>query len=191
MSEAQVSNESIQSARDGSYTVLTGTAAPGFGCRRGSESMEFLRLEAALRYARHAILEALPNDLTRLIYLASLRDCNTGVYLHPELSRQNGLGTADQALRICHEEVFARLMATPLADYVSQLEAYIRYTNAEKTCVLGTWRSLPAYRATVPLGASSLETEFFFGSVDVALLVLDTRPLQEFRRLQRAYPVGR
>ena len=52
-------------------------------------------------------LKTLPNDLTRMIYLASLRDCNSGLYLQPELSQQEGFPAADRALRLCHERCFA------------------------------------------------------------------------------------
>ena len=77
------------------------------------------------------MLETLPNDLTRMIYLASLRDCNSGMYLHPELSHQRGVHAADGALRACHEQVFRRLLTTRLAEYVNQLQEYIRYTRGE------------------------------------------------------------
>ena len=59
-------------------------------------------------YISESILCNLPNDLTRMIYLASLRDCNSGLYLHPELSHQRGLHAADRAFRVCHEQVFRR-----------------------------------------------------------------------------------
>src|SRR5277367_5972812 len=97
-------------------------------------------------YVSHTVLGTLPNDLTRMIYLASLRDCNSGMYLHPELSRQRGIQPADGGLRICHEQVFRRLLTTRLPEYVIQLQEYIRYTRSEVLTVLKTWKSLEAYR---------------------------------------------
>jgi hypothetical protein len=73
---------------------------------------------------------------------------------------------------VCHEEVFARLTATPLSEYVAQLAGYIYYTHLDKARVIGTWKSLQAYRATVPLAASELDAEFFFTSVEAALEIL-------------------
>ncbi len=125
--------------------------------------------------ARAAILDPLPNDLTRMIYLASLRDCNSGLYLHPDLSSTLGIDEADRVLRACHEEVFRRLVVTPLSAYVLQLEEYIQYTRTEQSTVLNTWRSLQAYRATVPVGALPISAEFFSLNVDVALTVLRDR----------------
>jgi hypothetical protein len=123
-------------------------------------------------YVSQTVLETLPNDLTRMIYLASLRDCNSGMYLHPELSQSRGVHAADRALRDCHEQVFRRLLTTRLAEYVIQLQEYIRYTRGEILTVLKTWRSLQAYRATAPLGAVAISTELYFLNVAIALEVV-------------------
>jgi hypothetical protein len=134
-------------------------------------------LDTVVRHARELVLADLPNDLIKLVYLASLRDCNTGHYFHPLISQQNDSTSASHALQLCHEEVFARLMATPLPEYVTQLGGYICYSQVDKARVIDTWRSLPAYRATIPLEASDLDAEFFFTSVEAALAVLDARRL--------------
>jgi hypothetical protein len=123
-------------------------------------------------YIRESVLDALPNDLTRMIYLASLRDCNSGMYLHPELSHQRGMHAADKALRTCHEQVFRRLLTTRLPEYVTQLHEYIRYTRSEIMTVLTTWRSLQAYRATVPVRALAASSELYFLNIGIALDVL-------------------
>jgi hypothetical protein len=136
-------------------------------------ALDLRGLEAVIRHARELILADLPNDLIKLVYLASLRDCNTDHYFHPEISNQNDSLSASQALRLCHEEVFIRLMATPVSEYVTQLGSYICYTHADKARVIETWKSLQAYRATVPLKASTLDAEFFFANVEAALVVLD------------------
>ena len=127
------------------------------------------------------MLESLPNDLTRMIYLASLRDCNSGMYLHPELSHQRGVRAADEALRVCHERVFRRLLTTGLADYVNQLQEYIRYTRGEILTVLKTWRSLQAYRATVPVDALAISAELYFLNVAIALEVVSKETLGDLR----------
>jgi hypothetical protein len=124
-------------------------------------------------YINEVVLEALPNDLTRMIYLASLRDCNSGVYLHPQLSTGGRTAEASRAFRACHEGVFRLLLTTPLQGYVMQLEEYIRYTRAERDTILKTWRSLRAYRATVPMGAPETSAELFCLNVEIALAVLE------------------
>jgi len=123
-------------------------------------------------YVSQTVLQVLPNDLTRMIYLASLRDCNSGMYLHPELSHQRGVQAADSALRVCHEEVFRRLLTTRLPEYVIQLQEYVRYTRGQTPTVLKTWKSLQAYRATVPVDAPATSTELYFLNVTIALEVV-------------------
>jgi hypothetical protein len=123
-------------------------------------------------YIGASVLQSLPNDLTRVIYLASLRDCNSGVYLHPELSHQRGMHAADRAFRVCHEQVFRRLVTTRLPEYVRQLQEYIRYTRGETITTLKTWKSLQAYRAIVPVGAPAISAELFFLNLSIALEIL-------------------
>jgi hypothetical protein len=123
-------------------------------------------------------LEIFPNDLTRMLYLASLRDCNSGRYLHPQLSARMGVEVADQALFECHDDIFRRLVAAPVSEYVHQLDEYIRYTRTEKIVVLKTWHSLKAYRATVPLQALPLYCELFCLNVETALTILCPRSVK-------------
>jgi hypothetical protein len=125
--------------------------------------------------AREAGLDTFPNDLTRMLYLASLRDCNSGGYLHPQLSARMGTEVADQALCVCHDQVFRRLLTTSISGYVDQLEEYIRYTRAEQRTVLDTWQSLQAYRATVPVLAPPLYCELFCMNIELALTILKRR----------------
>ncbi len=138
--------------------------APGFGDASGCDGLA--------DYVSQTVLQTLPNDLTRMIYLASLRDCNSGMYLHPELSHQRGVQAADRALRSCHEQVFQRLLTTRLPEYVIQLREYVRYTRGETPTVLKTWKSLQAYRATVPVDAPATSTELYFLNVTIALEVV-------------------
>jgi len=123
-------------------------------------------------YVGDLVLQSLPNDLTRMIYLASLRDCNSGLYLHPEISQQRGLHEADRAFRMCHERVFHNLLTTRLPEYVQQLGEYVRYTRGETVTMLKTWKSLQAYRATVPVGAQAGSAELFCLTLSIALEIL-------------------
>ncbi len=121
---------------------------------------------------RESGLDFLPNDLTRMLYLASLRDCNSGRYLHPSLSERLGTEMADEGLRECHVQTFRRLLVIPISEYVTQIEEYIRYTRMARTEVLQTWQSLQAYRATTPVVAVPLYRQLFCFNVEVALMVL-------------------
>jgi hypothetical protein len=124
-------------------------------------------------YAREAGLDTLPNDLTRMLYLGSLRDCNSGLYLHPQLSHRIGTQEANRVLSACHDEVFRRLLRERMTVYVLQLEQYIRYTRIEKNTLLRTWQSLQAYRTTVPLTALPVHAQHFALNIKIALTILE------------------
>jgi hypothetical protein len=118
-------------------------------------------------------LDDLPNDLTRMLLLASLRDCNSGRYLHPQLSQRVGVEEADRALSVCHQQIFRNLLNTPASGHALQLEEYIRYTRADRGVVLDTWQSLQAYRSTIPVHASALYCELFCLNIELALTILN------------------
>jgi hypothetical protein len=126
------------------------------------------------KFDREVALESLPNDLTRLLYLASLRDCNSGRYLHPQLSPSLGVEEAHKRLSASHEQIFRGLLTTPISQYVLQLEHYIRYTKADRGTVLRTWQSLEAYRATVPVPTLSVYRDMFILNVEIALAILNS-----------------
>jgi hypothetical protein len=125
-------------------------------------------------FEREAGLESLPNDLTRLLYLASLRDCNSGRYLHPQLSLSIGVEEAHRRIGKCHGRIFRGLLTTPISQYVLQLEQYIRYTRTDRGTVLRTWQSLEAYRATVPVPALPIYRDLFVLNVEIALAILNS-----------------
>ena len=123
--------------------------------------------------AGEEILSSLPNDLTRLIYLTSIRDYNSGFYRHPVLSRQFDPTGAHRVFEAWHQQVFARLLTISVRKYVEELEGYIRYSRAERQPFITTWKALQAYRAAIPLKAPRHACEIFFLNVKTALSILE------------------
>ena len=72
---------------------------------------------------------------------------------------------ADRALRACHEQVFRRLLTTRLPEYVTPVAGIHPLYPERDLTVLKTWRSLQAYRATVPVGALAASSELYFLNV--------------------------
>lgn len=129
-------------------------------------------LQSPIAHVAERILATLPNDLARLVYLASIRDNNTGTYLHPQLSRLFDVKIADQLLRLSHERVFRKILATSVRQCVAQMERYIQFSGVDQSQVIATWKSIQAYRATVPANADELSVKVFALNIDTALLVL-------------------
>jgi hypothetical protein len=138
-----------------------------------SANSEIIDSEIIETCIRVTALDTFPNDLTRMLYLASLRDCNSGRYLHPQLSPMIGVEGADHALSVCHDQVFRGLLKTSISAYVLQLEEYIRYTRADRGTVLRTWQSLKAYQSTIPVQALPIYSDLFCLNIELALLILN------------------
>jgi hypothetical protein len=61
-------------------------------------------------------LAAIPSDLGKLYYVGSLRDHQTGRYLHEGLISIYSEASVQAALSQCHEELFTRILETPLEE---------------------------------------------------------------------------
>lgn len=132
-------------------------------------------LEAATEDLKKRTLAGLPGEVSRLIYLASTRDYNTGQYYHEGLAFRFSEEVAARALAVCHQEVFRLLAFGPLENLVEELDTYVRSTPARPEQVLETWKKLEPYRVTLPSGCDRLSAEFFFSNVKIALLILQSR----------------
>lgn len=133
-------------------------------------------MEAAIQDLHDRTLANLPEVLTRLIYLSSTRDYNTGEYQHAGLADRYGPDTAQKALAGCHQAAFESLLYTDLADLVRQLAAYIESIGAERDQVLDTWRGLQAYRVLIPNACDDLSAELFTSNIKIALEALRAEP---------------
>jgi hypothetical protein len=134
-------------------------------------------MEAAIQDLHDRTLASLPEVLTRLIYLSSTRDYNTGEYQHAGLADRYGPDTAQKALARCHQAAFENLLYTDLADLVRQLAAYVESIGAERDQVLDAWRGLQAYRVLIPNACDDLSAELFTSNIKIALEALRAEPV--------------
>jgi len=85
-------------------------------------------------------LEPMRGMHERLAYVASLRDPQSGTYCHERLSAVFGGENVNQALAGCHEELFERLLESPLALQEEDLLGYLdalpggREENLQEYC---------------------------------------------------------
>lgn len=136
-------------------------------------------VQEAAEDLRHRTLSGIPRPLDRLIYLASMRDYNTGLYHHDGLASRFTQDVACEALADCHAEVFRQLVNSPLEELVTQIEAYIRSTHTNPAGFLSAWRKLEPYRVAVPMETDPLSIEFLFSNFRIALAIVEAR--QRFR----------
>jgi hypothetical protein len=126
---------------------------------------------------RRRTLSHISRPLDRLIYLASTRDYNTGIYYHDGLAAAYSQDVACQALADCHREAFREVLDTSLRDLVSQIEAYMRSIDLTTETFISAWKKLEPYRVAVPVESDPLATEFFFANLRTALAILENRQM--------------
>ncbi|MGB8579552.1 MAG: hypothetical protein WCD47_01920 [Candidatus Sulfotelmatobacter sp.] len=118
---------------------------------------------------------SLPNDLSRLIFLATLRDNNSGHYYHPEVARRFSGEVADRAMLLCHRRIYEQVVALAIEDLTDQLDVYIATVPVPRGRLIESWTKLKAYRATIPMDTDPISAEIFFMKVEVAVAILEAR----------------
>jgi hypothetical protein len=132
-------------------------------------------VQEAAQDLRWRTLAKIERPLDRLIYLASTRDYNTGLYYHDGLAARFTQEIACQALADCHREVFRQLVGASLKDLVAQVEGYMGTTHTSAAEFIAVWKGLEPYRVVVPVDTDLLSTEFLFSNIKVALAILEHR----------------
>jgi hypothetical protein len=104
-------------------------------------------------------LAGIPGEFSRLAYMASLRDLSSGRYEHAGLEALYPDEAMQQALQLCHEQIFERVLETPLEKQESDL----------KEC---HWRRMEAYRVLMPERAPDYLKELFCSNLRALLEIL-------------------
>jgi hypothetical protein len=132
-------------------------------------------VEQAATDLRSRTLSDIPRSLDRLIYLASMRDYNTGLYYHDGLASRFTQEVACEALANCHREAFNQLVSCSLRDLVGQMEGYIDSTHTSARDFVAAWKKLEPYRVAVPVETDPVSAQLLFSSFKIALAVLEAR----------------
>lgn len=117
-------------------------------------------------------LTGMPGRFSRLIYLASLRDYNTGRYHHYGLETRYSPAAVDQGLHQSHVSIFEELMALPLEEQTRDLLNLFESVREEKARVIGTWQRLRSYQVLPPDDCHPLARQLFDKNIQVMLRVL-------------------
>ena len=116
---------------------------------------------------------------SRLAYLASLRDISTNVYDHSGLDAVYPRAAVRQALEQCHQELFERILETPLVVQEEDLRAHLRTLPNGSRKAAAQWRRLEADRALLPAEAPEYLKELFCSNVRAILEILEKEPSTE------------
>ena len=134
-------------------------------------SSKLIPVQAAYEDLLQRSLAKLPGDLARLIYLASTRDYNSGVYHHEGLAARFRPEAASKALEIAHRDIFCRLSAYSLEQLVQELELYLNASHEGPADVLRIWQKLEPFRVAIPLDVNPALARLFLSNVRLALAI--------------------
>jgi hypothetical protein len=132
-------------------------------------------VQQAVRDLRGRTLAGIDRPLDRLIYLASTRDYNTGLYRHDGLAVRYTPAVACEALADCHRDAFQELLRCSMRDLVLQLEGYMRSAGIEAPEFFKSWNKLEPYRVAVPVDTEPLAADLLCCNLKTALAILEAR----------------
>jgi hypothetical protein len=121
-------------------------------------------------------LSQIPSVFGRLVYLASLRNSNSGRYEHHGLTLVFGEEEANRALKRSHSQVFREWLTFNLEQQKADLDLYLAGLYEDKRTVLTTWLDLAPYRNLIPFTLRGVEKRLYTADLK-ALLELMGRAL--------------
>jgi hypothetical protein len=128
-------------------------------------------------------LSRIPTLSGRLVYLAGLRDPNSGTYRHHGLITAFGRDEAVRALRQSHQETFQAWLNLSLAHKNEDLRSYLISLDHPQEEVVEHWLQSGAYRNYMPASVLEMESELYCSDMGMLLELLRNDAL---RRRQRS-----
>lgn len=120
-------------------------------------------------------LAGIPSLLSRLTYIASLRDLSSGRYEHSGLAALYPDAAIQQALEICHEQIFDKILETPLSSQEADLEACLDAMESGRDATAVHWQRMEAYRVLLPEHAPDYLKELFCSNLRALLEILQSK----------------
>ena len=117
-------------------------------------------------------LAGIPGPYARLVYVASLRDLSSGRYEHQGLAALYPEEAVQQALELCHEQIFERILEMPLEKQLEDLRNCLAAMEGGLPAVVSHWRQLEPYRVLLPENAPGYLKELFFSNLGALLEIL-------------------
>ena len=116
-------------------------------------------------------LRAIATAFGRLYYVSSLRESDRGRYVHEGLSALYSAGAVQEGLAQCHEELFSRILETPLSEQSQDLHACLRAAGEGYWELLETWQKNCDFRNLCPEPVPEYLHDLFCSNLDVLLAI--------------------
>jgi hypothetical protein len=129
-------------------------------------------VERLVRDFEDRTLAKVNGHFSQLVYLASLRDYNTGRYHHYGLETRYAAEVVDEGLRQCHVRLFEDLVGLPLREQTEDLLNFFESLKEDKTRLVEVWKRLKSYQILPPEGCHPLARELFDTNLEIILRIL-------------------
>ena len=114
-------------------------------------------------------LSQIPSIYGRLVYLASLRDANSGIYRHHGLSASFGREESVGAMRKSHEDTFREWLRLPMSAKSADLMTHFQNLEENPRQVVTYLARATPYLSQVPDAASPAQRRQFKMEMEILL----------------------
>ena len=132
----------------------------------------FQQSRAVIEDFSSTTLAAIPSDFGRLCYISSLRHSTTGRYEHDGLLMLYSEDSVQEALSNCHEEMFSRILETPLREQAHDLRRCVAASGGSIEDLLRSCRTDRSFRAMCPDGLPDYLHELFCSNMGALMAII-------------------
>jgi len=120
-------------------------------------------------------LAAISTDFGRVYYVSSLKDEDSGRYEHDGLANLYADNAVQAALSHCHEELFSRILETPLRDQERDLSGCLDAAADRYWEVVENWRETRYFQSLCPEGLPDYLRDLFCSNMGALLAIFSSR----------------
>jgi len=117
-------------------------------------------------------LARISGNFARLAYIASLRDLSSGRYEHEGLTAVYPGEAVQQAVEVCHEQVFERILEMPLSAQEEDLRLCLSAMQGGLHATVKHWQQMESYRVLVPEKSPEYLKDLFYSNLRALLEIL-------------------
>ncbi len=119
-------------------------------------------------------LAAISGDFGRLYYVSSLKDSTSGRYEHDGLTSLYPENEVQTGLAHCHEELFSRILETPLQKQEGDLRACLATAGNQFWDVVENWRESRSFGEMCPEGLPTYLRDLFCSNMGALLEIFSS-----------------
>jgi hypothetical protein len=121
-------------------------------------------------------LSRIPTTIGRVVYLAGLRDSNSGAYRHHGLVTVFGRDESTRALRESHEQTFAEFLVFSLEEKFTDLNQHLvsveEPAQTSPRTIADHWLRSRTYKLHVPDAAREMERALYCRDLEALLVTI-------------------